>query len=1286
MSPTIAPQQDGEPQLAYLSPALDRFWERWHRAGFDLTTEERLRVEVLLQGIGAFGEDIDRERLQGLLCPLVARSPQAQTQFRRIFADCFADDTIIFELHPTEIVPELEPVADTYLVEDAIIGSPPSALWWQSWCGGLVIMACFAAMSTALLVPRSNWVAIVSTSPSPTASGLPSPSPTPPPRINIQLATPPPKPSAPSAPPTSPPASEGPIRLLIKSETIAEPDTVIPWFLGLGLLVPIVLYWVNRWQRIQQQENAKEKREENAKEIQDVFHLPLVLPGAPEFSFSEPPDSRLPLHVRRSTIATFRGASDTIDGQRSVEATLEAGGAPRFLFGTRRYRRAIVALIEREGLNDHRTPYYIALLRRLDRLGADIRVFFVAKGKQGLHCQALVRRESGFLLPETALQVPLVEALRPLERQATSLLYFGSQKLLQEKPGKPSTLRAVLSQDWQLTTALVWEPETGLQEQAITDIPPSPASWDVIEAIFSPRGEPVFDLGKAYPAAVFEYDVTFWKQEKAQEVAEELKAAMPPGAFLWLCACAALPEVRWDLTMELGRTLDAARRNTAQSEPIVTESNLLALLGLPWFLGRGATTLAPIASALRGELLRRLPERLRSAVLNRTTEIILRSLPEGKLPEKAASFAQVQLGIELLIQQELRGDDTQVQKLVEWLDACGKVDLLLDNELCKSIGPTTTRIEVYRDEVRKRVGPPRTPVLRNVLWLGGGVCLSGLGALVFPNFGKKIPRPPIVKRFVAPSRGNVGEVRGATVQRKVLLVNETTKTAHLTLTRLPESDIAFQLDSFAPQDVLPKGEVMLPVRFDTANAKAGDVLKGSVRVQENGTLLADIHLTAGASPSTGSNAPRLVAKRYSPDEFREYLNNIHLDGNFNPKYVTLHHYSKSISIFKQGITDKDILSITNTPQGIGRNDSGSHVFIDQNGIWVFRPLNRRAVHANTLNDVSIGVNLVGNYDSETLPDSIKTNATQAIAAIDQWLGKPASSLKFHREDHVGVTCPGSRLVKVDFVSAIAAIMTPTITPPRPTLVTAAEKARKAGFPALANYLASMVLVKDGSFTMGANDITKDEKPPHKVTLTKPFVLGKTGVTVEMWQEYCDKTGRKMPNEPDFNKGWSKKNHPIVRVSWNDIMGKDGKGGYCQWASSVSGIWLQLPTEAQREYATCGPKSLAYPWEGKWDETKCVNGTNSKGGTAKVGSMPKWESWCGALDLSGNVWEWCLDLYESYAPSASQDPTGAKMGDRRVIKGGSWDYFTPRYFRGASRSKKSPDDLNLGLGFRLCAGP
>ncbi len=240
--------------------------------------------------------------------------------------------------------------------------------------------------------------------------------------------------------------------------------------------------------------------------------------------------------------------------------------------------------------------------------------------------------------------------------------------------------------------------------------------------------------------------------------------------------------------------------------------------------------------------------------------------------------------------------------------------------------------------------------------------------------------------------------------------------------------------------------------------------------------------------------------------------------------------------------------------------------------------------------------------------------------------------------------------------------------------------------------AEMVWVPSGSFTMGSpNGVGLDnEHPAHQVTLSG-YWMYKYPVTVAQYGVFCVATEHDMPEFNFIGFSWVEKSgwddvalqkHPIVNVTWNDC--KD----YADWAG------INLPTEAQWEYAARGSEGRNYPWGGLatsdykhngWEESKCSNYSNSYSkniSTWPVGSFLAGASWCGAQDLAGNVWEWCADWYGDYSSTPATNPTGPTSGDYRVLRGGSWGGDND-FVRGAFRSYYFPYDYYCNFGFR-CA--
>ncbi len=214
---------------------------------------------------------------------------------------------------------------------------------------------------------------------------------------------------------------------------------------------------------------------------------------------------------------------------------------------------------------------------------------------------------------------------------------------------------------------------------------------------------------------------------------------------------------------------------------------------------------------------------------------------------------------------------------------------------------------------------------------------------------------------------------------------------------------------------------------------------------------------------------------------------------------------------------------------------------------------------------------------------------------------------------------------------------------------------------------TLVWVPAGSFMMGSNKYS-NEQPIHQVTLDG-FWIGQCEVTNDQYQAFCDATGRTFPSGSTEGD-----DHPVVYVSWYDAEAYCDHYGYA------------LPTEAQWEYAARGPGVPVYPWGDTWDQNKCCNWDNKgpAGRTYPVGSFPTGASWCGALDMAGNVWEWCADWYAGgyYSVSPELNPRGPESGSNRVLRGGSWDDRSLNYCRATSRLYNSPSLTYYNYGFRV----
>ena len=260
---------------------------------------------------------------------------------------------------------------------------------------------------------------------------------------------------------------------------------------------------------------------------------------------------------------------------------------------------------------------------------------------------------------------------------------------------------------------------------------------------------------------------------------------------------------------------------------------------------------------------------------------------------------------------------------------------------------------------------------------------------------------------------------------------------------------------------------------------------------------------------------------------------------------------------------------------------------------------------------------------------------------------------------VGCTLPPDAAPTTNRETALA---TPP-PPPAPLPVATFPVPVPAEFTGLLSQLTSttgikLVLIPAGTFMMGSAadepDRGDDEGPQTRVTLTQNFFLGATDVTQGQYEAIMG------TNPSDFKAVG--KDAPVDSVSWSDAMAFCQKLTDRERAAGLlpSGYIFTLPTEAQWEYACRAGTAEAYvgdPAEMSW------YGDNSGGKTHPVATkLPN--AW-GLYDMSGNVYQWCIDWYGKYPGGSVQDWTGPATGKFHVLRGGSW-YYTVLYCRSAYR--------------------
>jgi formylglycine-generating enzyme required for sulfatase activity len=257
----------------------------------------------------------------------------------------------------------------------------------------------------------------------------------------------------------------------------------------------------------------------------------------------------------------------------------------------------------------------------------------------------------------------------------------------------------------------------------------------------------------------------------------------------------------------------------------------------------------------------------------------------------------------------------------------------------------------------------------------------------------------------------------------------------------------------------------------------------------------------------------------------------------------------------------------------------------------------------------------------------------------------------------------------------------------------------------------MVYVPAGEFQMGSDDAEVDaalemcstyysgcerawfevEQPVRTVALDG-FWIDQTEVTNGQYQRCveagaCDPPrGTGSDTRSTYYGDSTYNDYPVIHVNWHQA------DAYCAWAGG------RLPTEAEWEYAARGPEGHRYPWGNEFDGTR-LNSCDVNCGyswaeeafddgyadTAPVGSYPSGASWCGALDLAGNVWEWMADWFGEYSSGRQVNPTGPSSGTSHTSRGDSAD-GTRSVTRCAARHGMPASQTYKYTGFRCIVPP
>lgn len=224
--------------------------------------------------------------------------------------------------------------------------------------------------------------------------------------------------------------------------------------------------------------------------------------------------------------------------------------------------------------------------------------------------------------------------------------------------------------------------------------------------------------------------------------------------------------------------------------------------------------------------------------------------------------------------------------------------------------------------------------------------------------------------------------------------------------------------------------------------------------------------------------------------------------------------------------------------------------------------------------------------------------------------------------------------------------------------------------AVREIVTSMTFIEGGIFTMGSSGdaFFSDEQPAHRVTVSD-FYIANVTVTQKQWEALM---GTNILWNDNFGKG---DDYPANFVSYDQAL------LFISRLNKCSGLKFRLPTEAEWEYAAIGGrKSKGYDYSGS-DEADNVAWHRGNAGSKMHPSSQLAPNELGLYDMSGNLYEWCSDWYGDYTQANETNPIGPLMGNKRVVRGGSFTYDA-EFSRCKARNRLSETNQSVAVGLRL----
>ncbi|HVZ41573.1 MAG TPA: peptidoglycan recognition family protein [Candidatus Kapabacteria bacterium] len=167
----------------------------------------------------------------------------------------------------------------------------------------------------------------------------------------------------------------------------------------------------------------------------------------------------------------------------------------------------------------------------------------------------------------------------------------------------------------------------------------------------------------------------------------------------------------------------------------------------------------------------------------------------------------------------------------------------------------------------------------------------------------------------------------------------------------------------------------------------------------------------------------IVGKNFTAAEFDTYCHSLQWTA-WRPSFIVLHNTATpSLAQRPEGLTRQHIGNLEAYYRDTQKWSAGPHLFIDDRTIWVFTPLTVSGVHSPSWNKVSLGLEMLGNFETESFNSGrgaiVQRNTIAALATLHAVLGIDPASMRLHREDpRTTHACPGKNVSKAAVIREV----------------------------------------------------------------------------------------------------------------------------------------------------------------------------------------------------------------------------------------------------------------------------